>query len=179
MYYWFCFSVLTGFWECVYVTQFLKVVKTSQILVETNTHVWTNSYGLSMILPWNLSKIFYAEYAAYADREYMTRTDYWSRLIESSHALLCATFSLLSLCFQNKHLFYYSAIAGAVGMGQQFMNSLLYMGQYYLQCRDKDSPNYKCPLFPMGPWMKGRLFMWVNVFWMLMPAYIIAHLLIN
>lgn len=122
MYYWFCFSVLTGFWECVYVTQFLKVVKTSQILVETNTHVWTNSYGLSMILPWNLSKIFYAEYAAYADREYMTRTDYWSRLIESSHALLCATFSLLSLCFQNKHLFYYSAIAGAVGMGQQFMN---------------------------------------------------------
>jgi hypothetical protein len=37
-----------------------------------------------------------------------------------------------------------------IGMGQQFMNSLLYMSQYFLQCNDPDSPNFNQPDFPLG-----------------------------
>ena len=33
-----------------------------------------------------LARIFYAEYGAWADREYMVSSDDWSRTIEGSHA---------------------------------------------------------------------------------------------
>ena len=36
----------------------------------------------------------YGEYGAWADREYMYTHDNWSQVIESTHALLCATFAL-------------------------------------------------------------------------------------
>ena len=44
-----------------------------------------------------LSPIFYAEYGAYADREYMNRHDDWSRVIESSHSLFCGVFALVAI----------------------------------------------------------------------------------
>ena len=145
-------------------------------------HYTMSSYTLDEALerPDLMAKIFYAEYGASADREYMSKRkgDYWSRLIESSHALYCATFCLAALIAtivdsgsdaEPDH----SVRLGMVGMGMQFMNSLLYMGQYFLQSRDKDSVNYADPAFPLGKWMDKRPFMWVNVFWMLFPTIII------
>lgn len=178
-YYWFSFTVLTGFWESVYITHYDTISSNAQVLIRKNQHVWTNFYGLEMIIPSQFSKLFYAEYGAWADREYMSRKadDYWSRLIESSHALFCAGFSLTALLFKAAGHHDKFLTAAGIAMGCQFMNSLLYMGEYYLQCRDPDNVNDVTSSFCMGPWMYKRFFMWVNVFWLVMPSYICATLL--
>lgn len=174
MYYWFCFTTLTGLWEYVFVTNYTVVVRYSRQLVANTKHVWDTEYPWFYIRPDLMAKIFYAEYGAWADREYMStrKGDYWSRLIESSHALCCGAFccaTLLATMVDKEK----AVRLGMVGMGMQFMNSLLYMGQYFLQCRHGDSPNYNNIEFPLGRWMSDRLFMWVNIFWMICPTIII------
>jgi hypothetical protein len=129
-----------------------------------------------MIIPSRFAQLFYAEYGAYADRKYMTRRrdDYWSRLIESSHAFCCAFFCLLALICMYNNDPYRFMICVTAGMASQFMNSLLYMGEYFQQCSDLDSPNYNSRRFPVGKWLLCRPFMWINIFWMLLPSYIIV-----
>ncbi len=175
LYYWFCFTVLTGVWEFFYVLLYKPIAVYAEKLKATETHVWTTDYPLKAILPHNTATLFYAEYGAHADREYMssTRGDFWSRLIESSHALCCGL-----LCLGTLLSIYHDKVSAATwlagaGMGAQFMNSLLYMGQYFLECGNVDSPNYNCPAFPLGKFMMKRWFMWVNLAWLLFPAYII------
>jgi hypothetical protein len=174
-YYWMCFTVLTGIWEFVYVTCYDSVSRIAESLIRTDEHVWTKEYSICMIIPSRFTRLFYAEYGAHADREYMSRRrgDYWSRLIESSHALCCAMFCLSSLVFlyiDNDEDRYMTALL--FGMGCQFMNSLLYMGEYYRQCDDPTNPNHVTNTFPIGNWMSDRPFMWINVLWLLMPLYI-------
>lgn len=174
MYYWFTFTVLTGYWESVYVRNYDYVSDYADTLLVNKESVWTKDYPWYYIRPDLMARIFYAEYGASADREYMSKRkgDYWSRLIESSHALCCATLCLAALIATDVDA-ERSIRLGMVGMGMQFMNSLLYMGQYFLECRDKDSVNYADPAFPLGKWMINRWFMWVNAFWMLFPTIII------
>jgi hypothetical protein len=174
MYYWFCFTTLTGFWELIFLINYNKIASFAEILVTNKESVWTMDFPPYYILPNYLAKIFYAEYAANADREYKSkkRGDYWSRLIESSHAFCCGAFccaALVATIYDPRQAFCF----GMVGMGMQFMNSLLYMGEYLLQCRDKDNVNYNCPDFPLGKWMSDRWFMWVNIPWLLFPTIII------
>ena len=124
-----------------FISNYKKVNKGSQQLINNKQNVWTNKYNLWYILPWNLAKIFYAEYGAYADREYMTIKDYWSRVIEGTHALFCGFFSLLSIYFliqQNETKY---TLCMAVGMGSQLMNSILYMSEYFIQTKNKDNDN--------------------------------------
>jgi hypothetical protein len=171
-YYWLCFTVLTGFWESVYILCYGKVVTYASQLREKDQHVWKLEYPVTMIIPSSLSKVFYAEYGAWADREYMSRKDDWSRLIESTHALFCGLFSLQALLlayFNSGHIY----VAAGVAMGSQMMNSILYMGQYFLQCHDPKNVNYNTSSFPTGKWLSERPFMWVNIFWMIMPAYVV------
>lgn len=180
MYYWFCFTTLTGFWESVYLTNYNEVAQYAAVLVETKKSVWTSLFPIGYVCPYHFSKIFYAEYGANADREYMSQRkgDYWSRLIESSHAVFCALFTsaaLVNMWYTGNQ--YTTTLIGLMGMSSQFMNSLLYMGEYFLQCRDNSSPNFSCPNFPLGRWMYRRLFMWINLFWLLFPALISVHAL--
>lgn len=172
-YYWFCFSVLTGIWEFFYLSNYQTVARYAQQLQIRHRYVWFMQYDLSMIMPWTFSKLFYAEYAAHADREYKSRTadDYWSRLVESSHALFCALNCLLSLVALQRGSEHVSLCFALFGMGAQFMNSLLYMGEYFLQCLDVNSVNHISNSFPFGPWMCRRLFMWVNALWLIFPVY--------
>lgn len=174
MYYWFCFTVLTGFWEYIYVTNYDSIANRAEWLKENHDSVWNMDYSPSNVRPDLFARLFYAEYGANSDREYQSqrRSDYWSRLVESSHAFCCATFcgAALIACFIDRENAYR---LGMVGMGMQFMNSLLYMGEYFLQCRDPDSPNFNTTDFPVGNWMMGRWFMWINVFWLLFPTVII------
>lgn len=177
MYYWFCFTILTGFWEFTYLSNYYQIVEYSKILTQENKYVWFKHYGLSMILPNRFAKLFYAEYGAHADREYMSRSDFWSRLVESSHAMVCAFFCLLSMTY-----YYYddsigALVAASVAMGAQYMNSVLYMGQYFVECNDPSSVNFNSSNFPLGPYMIYRFFMWINIFWLLFPACIIIGLL--
>lgn len=180
MYYWFCFNILTALWEYVYVIYYEQIASYADNLVEQNKSVWTEPFPLIFVSPNLLSIIFYAEYGAHADREYMSerKGDYWSRLIESSHAFCCGAFSLASLAlyvYGDQTKSYY---AGMAGMGCQFMNSVLYMGQYILQCRNPWSPNFNSVDFPLGKWMSKRLFMWINIFWTIMPSIIILRCLV-
>jgi hypothetical protein len=172
MYYWFTMTVLTMIWECSFVYQYKSINVFSQDLIDTDTHAWTNDYGLECILPWKTAFIFYGEYGAYADREYMIRTDDWSRVIESSHAIFCGVFSFLALYLKANNAFicrsrekFYLAVG--VSMGSQMMNSVLYMANYFVQIHNKNNVNYCSIAFPCH---LARSFMYVNVFWVVMPA---------
>ena len=48
--------------------------------------------------------------------------------------------------------------------GTQLMNSILYMGQYFLQTQDPNNINYNNASFPTGVLLTKRGFMYVNVF---------------
>ena len=63
-------------------------------------------------------------------------------------------------------------------MGSQFMNSLLYMGEYFIQVEEKDSVNYNRKEFPTGNFLLKRPFMWINFFWLAMPTYVLGKLLL-
>ena len=64
-------------------------------------------------------------------------------------------------------------------MGNQLMNSILYMGQYFIQTGDKDSVNYNDDNFPVGFLLYKRAFMYVNIFWTIMPAIVLYKTLVT
>jgi len=179
VYYWVMMTILTGLWEFSFITHYTYVNSLSRQFIETKTHVWQSEYSLSYILPWKLAYIFYAEYGAYADREYMTAKDDWSRVIEGTHALFCAFFSLLCIYYKIKdnHINYLSTLN--VAMGSQLMNSILYLMNYFIQCNDPENINYNTSSFPAGTGLINRPFMYVNVFWFVMPTYVIIKILNN
>ena len=49
--YWLGFTVLTGFWELVYISNRKEINAYSNILVLNDKSVWTNKYSISMVLP--------------------------------------------------------------------------------------------------------------------------------
>lgn len=179
-YYWFTFMILTGFWETIFITNYHHVSDLASNLIETNTHVWFRQYDLSYILPWKFSEIFYAEYAAYADREYMSSKDSWSHFIEGSHCALVSLFCVITLLcgtfkgLNSKHFTF--SMGGA--MVAQFMNSFLYMAQYGIQTKTQYSVNFDTEDFPLGSLWHKRPFMYVNLPWMIFPGIItLIHLL--
>ena len=174
-YFWVMITILTGFWEIAYISDYGDITNYARQLVNKSEHVWTNSYDITYVLPWKLSYIFYAEYGAWADREYMSNSDDWSRIIESSHCTQCALFSLLSIVFKifenhNNYL-----ICLSVAMGTQFMNSFLYMFAYFWQENEPSNVNYPTDDFPTDTFLFKRPFMWVNIFWLVLPFYTIAY----
>ena len=66
-----------------------------------------------------------------------------------------------------------------LAMGTQLMNSIIYMGDYFLQVNDPDNLNYNNDNFPVGFALTKRGFMYVNVFWTLMPSYVLYKTLTN
>lgn len=178
-YYWLCMTILTGIWEASYISNYHEIEGIAKDLITNKEHAWTNQYSLSYVWPWKLAKIFYAEYGAWADREYMSLTDVWSHTIEGTHALFCASFALGGMITRLDKKTVKSLIMVGMAMAFQLMNSILYMVEYSIQCNDKDSVNFNTPSFPTGIAMVKRFFMWVNIFWILMPSYIIWYELRN
>ena len=178
-YYWFMITILTFVWEYSYISDYNEISQYANQLIEKEEHVWTNHYDLSYVLPWKLSKIFYTEYAAHADREYMSDKNIWSRIIEGSHEWCCGLFALIALIskyYLNHNLY---LIAISVSMGTQFMNSLLYMINYFIQVKDPTNPNYNSSEFPLGFALKYRAFFWVNLCWLVFPFVILTNLIIH
>lgn len=178
-YYWIMMTILTGLWEFSFITNYRYVNVLSENFIKTKTHVWKSEYNISYILPWRLAYIFYAEYGAYADREYMVYKDDWSRVIEGTHAIFCAFFCLLCVYYKLQYKNVKYNIAISVAMGSQLMNSILYLMNYFIQCNDPGNINYNSSSFPTGNGLIKRPFMYVNIFWFLMPLYVILHLLSN
>jgi len=173
-YFWLLMTVLTGIWEFAFISQYKEVHNYAEQLVQNDTHVWGTRYDLSYVNPWKLSRIFYAEYGAHADREYIALDNHWSRVIEGSHAVLCGLFATLALYFKSHSKNKLYVISATVAMSTQLMNSILYMAQYFYQMRDPNSVNYPSAGFPAGFALWERAFMYVNVFWTLMPLYVIV-----
>lgn len=178
-YYWLAFTILTGIWEVCFISNYHSINDVSQKLITNGEHAWTNKYTLDYVLPWKLAEIFYAEYGAWADREYMISSNYWSRLIEGSHAGLCGLFSLFGMLCRLEHVNKQYLVCMVLAMGTQLMNSILYMGEYFLQVNDPDNVNYNNADFPVGFALTKRGFMYVNVFWTLMPSYVLYKTLTN
>lgn len=178
-YFWVMMTILTGIWEVAYVSNYNQVSHMANNLIITNTHTWTTNYDISYVLPWKLSKIFYAEYGAWADREYMSHSDDWSRIIESSHCTQCALFSLLAILFKISGYHNNYLITLSVSMGTQFMNSFLYMCAYFIQEKEPSNINYNSTSFPSNKWLSDRPFMWVNILWVIMPFYTILYYIIE
>ena len=178
-YYWIMLTILTGIWEISYIANYNNVLKIAEKLIEKEEHVWTNNYSFSYILPWKLSWIFYAEYGAWADREYMSDSDNWSHVIEGTHCSQCALFCLLAITFKlfKNHSNYCFCLG--IAMGTQFMNSVLYMCAYFIQENEESNVNFNNVSFPSDKWLTKRPFMWVNIFWLLMPLYTIIYYFIN
>ena len=99
-YYWLLFTILTFIWETNYIIHFQKTSNLAKQLIYKKQHVWTNRYDVSFIIPSKLATIFYAEYAAYADREYMLVNNNWSRVIEGTHAYICGIFSIFCIYYK-------------------------------------------------------------------------------
>jgi hypothetical protein len=178
-YFWVMLTILTGVWELSYISNYKEVSSMANSLIVNDQHTWTNNYDISYVWPPKLAKIFYAEYAAWADREYMSNSDDWSRIIESTHCTQCALFSFMAIFFKiignhNNYL-----IALCVSMGTQFMNSVLYMFAYFIQENEPDNINYNSTDFPSNVLLTDRPFMWVNIFWMIMPFYTILYYMIE
>ena len=95
-------TILTFVWEYSYIADYDEVTVYANQLIEKEEHVWTNHYDLSYVLPWKLARIFYAEYGAYADREYKATDIDWSKTVESSHAIFCGLFSLFCLLIKQE-----------------------------------------------------------------------------
>ena len=178
-YYWLIFTIITGFfWEFSFVINYKNTTNYSAYLIEQNQSVWTNQYDLTYLTPKKFSYIFYGTYGAWADREYMDiymdiYSD-WSRVIESTHAIFCAFFALLALLLKlkdknNKEFL----ICLGISMGSQLMNSILYMVEYFNQCAQPTNINFNDKEFPMGTLLSKRPFMWINIFWTIMPLYTI------
>jgi len=178
-YFWFTFTILTGLWELSFLYNYNEVSSMANSLIIDDLHVWTNNYDISYVWPSKFSHIFYSEYAAWADREYMSHIDDWSRIIESTHCTQCALFAFIAVGFKiignhNNYL-----IALSVSMGTQFMNSFLYMTTYFIQENEPDNVNYNSTDFPSNKLLTDRPFMWVNIFWLMMPFYIILYYMIE
>ena len=176
-YYWLMFTILTGIWEFTFIRNRNKVRRIGMKFLSRKKHVWTNIYPLSTLIPSNLAKQFYAEYAAYADREYYNLKNFWSLLVEGSHGVQCGLFSLLGITSFILHYYQTSYILITFSMASQFMNSLLYMGEYFIQINDPNSVNYDTERFPCGRFFIKRPFMWINFFWLAMPTYVIVQLI--
>lgn len=178
-FYWLMFTILTGIWESFFIMNYKDTRNYSLVLLKNKTHVWNNNYNISYILPWNFSKIFYSEYGAYADREYMALGDDWSRTIEGTHAIYCGIFSLYALILKIENYHNNYLIASSVAMGTQVMNSILYLINYFIEINNKSSVNYDSVNFPCGKYLIKRPFMYINILWFVMPSYIIIESLLK
>lgn len=178
-YYWYMMTILTLIWELSYIINYYDVVKMSKSLLINEEHVWTKHYQITDINPWNLSPIFYSEYGAYADREYMSETDQWSKIVEGSHLIFCGIFSICAIVSRANYSVNLYNIFATLSMGSQLMNSILYMSNYFLQSKMEDSVNFDNSTFPMGNGLSDRPFMWVNIFWTVMPIYCLYKLIRN
>ena len=174
-YYWLFFTFITGIWEFSFLINYESTCNIANNLLENNQHVWRNQYKLIEIIPWKFAQLFYAEYGAYADREYMIVHNNWSRIIEGTHLIFCGLGSALALLTYNKKKSI-SDLFISSSMSAQAMNSILYIVNYFHETRDPLNPNYNSTSFPTGIILNDRPFMYINILWTIMPLYILFKL---
>lgn len=179
VYYWLCMTILTGIWESSYIVNFNEITTMSNSMIVNNTHSWTTQYDFTYVNPWKFAKIFYAEYGAWADREYMYQIGEWSDTIKGTHLIFCAVFSFFGFIARFDKKSVKSLIVVGMVMVCQIINSILYMVQYIGQTQQSFSVNYYNSSWPLGTLMINRPFMYVNIFWIIIPTFIMFYEIFN
>ena len=59
------------------------------------------------------------------------------------------------------------------------MNSLLYISEYIIQTKNPISINFNSRKFPTGKYYIKRPFIYINLFWTIMPLYILSYYIIH
>lgn len=191
-FYWLLFTTITGIWEFSFLINYNLTCQMAYSLLQNHEHVWTSDYLLIEIFPLRFSKLFYAEYGAYADREYMKPDNNWSRIIEGTHLIFCGLGCFLALLLkktekeiekntekeiEKQTINKYYLIFVSSAMSSQAMNSILYMVNYFHETKDPSNPNYNSTDFPMGNYLNDRPFMYINILWTIMPLYVLLNLI--
>jgi len=78
----------------------------------------------------------------------MVNTNDWSRVIESTHAIMCALFAFIAFVMGYFNLQQRVALCVGASMGTQLMNSILYMAEYSVQMEDPYNVNYPTEKIP-------------------------------
>jgi hypothetical protein len=170
---WLAWQILTFVWEAVFATfGFPTTSAYAQYLIEAKKHVWSERYGLAVILPWNTAMVYFSEYGAWADRKYGSPNELInlnSRFnFELTHGIVAGGFSLLSLIFE---ALYMPALAGVmipIAMSGQVMNNVIYS----LQCERAGRARLSSPRLSPPSTRGGRLVMirarpprtWLQIF---------------
>ena len=173
-YYWLMFTILTGIWEFSYIKNMKKVRRVGMKLLSKKKHIWNNLYNLKTLIPTKFAIQYYAEYGAYADREYYYLRDYKSLIIDSSSSVQSGFYSLLGLLF---YLFdsYSCALAFiSLSISLQFVSNFIYLSEYYCQLYDSLSYNFNTTRFPCGKFLTKRPMMLINFLSLIVPSYIIG-----
>uniref|UniRef100_A0A7S4P8S3 EXPERA domain-containing protein n=1 Tax=Paramoeba aestuarina TaxID=180227 RepID=A0A7S4P8S3_9EUKA len=162
---WLTMTAMTGVWEWAYLHYHDDVVADAQTFIATNTHVWTNYYDISYIVPWRFSPIMYTEYAAYADRAYMSTHDPLAQIVELSHLLYCSVFAALAITRKSVGDTYLYLIFMVLALGTQSMQCLMYVSNYFVETTEPHHANFITESFPAGQYWEKRPFFYVNIFW--------------
>ena len=178
-YYWLCLTILSGIWEVGYILNYSEIVSTATELIENDEHVWLKQYNFSYTLPWNMAKIFYAEYGAWADREFISNSDEYTHQVEGTFMIFCAISSAFGLMTDFERRSVISVVAVGFAMLIQLISTIIYIVDYVVQLRDYYNVNFYSGDFPVGTMFSKRPFLYANVLWLLMPAYIIFFQLFN
>ena len=64
-----------------------------------------------------------------------------------------------------------------IAMSAQFMNSILYIGEYTIQINEKYHINENRKEFPTGKYLSKRPFFYINALWTIMPIYVIYSII--
>ena len=171
------FTILIGVWELTYIRNYKKIRRLGMKFLSKKKHFLTNNYSINTLIPSKLGIQLYAEYAAYADREYYYLKDYIFLLINGSYGIKCGLFSFLGIISYAINCYQQSLMFVTFAMASQFMNTLLYICEYVIQINDRNSVNYDTERFPCGRFLLKRPFIWINFFWLAMPTYVISKLL--
>lgn len=89
---------------------------------------------------------------------------------------MCGWFSFLALVARVWEWKNYQLLV-CMAMSSQFMNSILYLAQYLIECKTPSSVNYDTLEFPCGFYFYKRPFMYINVLWFIMPSIILIKMI--
>lgn len=173
IFYWLSFTILNCCGSIYYIKNKKNIRSYSDYLLSKKKHVWNQKYYLKILLPSNFLKIFYSEYAAYADREYKRVHNYSSQLIDVHNSILCSLFAIFAIYNIYKEQLKNFYISITISMCLQLMRNIQYMCYYNIQKNNKNSINYDTNDFPCGKYLIKRPFIYINLLSIIMPIYIL------
>ncbi len=179
VFYWIAFSILVCIYEIAYLYNFKNITRNAKALIKTKNSIWFEKYDISKLLPWKFAKLFYTDYIANSDREYINNNTKYGKIIESTHLFICGGLYLLALIMNIYGNINKFKTLLFMSFGAQIMNIIMYTLFLYFQIHNKFSSNYASKRFPIGRYYEKRPFTYINIIYIIMIISIIIYYIIN